>query len=220
VAVAYHDSPNTGPGALDFATVVEIAHSRNVPVIVDAASTLPPVDHLKRWIRQGADLVIYSGGKGIRGPQDSGMLAGRADLIAAARKNGPPHASVGRGMKVSKEAMAGLWVALEQFMTHDHEADYRVHKAQSDVISGYLSDRPDCRVLVQTEPEAWPAPIIRVFPVELAWIPREVDAALLAGDPAIKVVVEQSGLMINTHGLKPGEDDILITLLREVLPPV
>ena len=70
--------PNTGPGALDFATVVEIAHERGVPVIVDAASTLPPVDHLRRWIRWGADLVIYSGGKGIRGPQDSGLLAGRA----------------------------------------------------------------------------------------------------------------------------------------------
>jgi L-seryl-tRNA(Ser) seleniumtransferase len=71
-AVAYHDSRNTGPVALDFATVVAIAQGRGVPVIVDAASTLPPVDHLRRWIRMGADLVIFSGGKGIRGPQDSG----------------------------------------------------------------------------------------------------------------------------------------------------
>jgi L-seryl-tRNA(Ser) seleniumtransferase len=218
VAIAWHDSPNTGPGALDFATVIEVAHVRNVPVIVDAASTLPPVDHLKRWVRWGADLVIYSGGKGIRGPQDSGMLAGRADLIAAARLNGPPHASVGRGMKVSKEAMAGLWVALEQFMTHDHEADYRVHRAQCDTIAGYLSSRSDCRLLTNTEPEEWPAPIIRVFPNDQAWNPRDIDAALLAGDPAIKIVVEHGGLMINTHGLQAGEDAILVERLREVLP--
>ena len=121
--VFYVDSRHTRPGALDFATVVRVAHDRGVPVIVDAASTVPPVDHLRRWGRWGADLVIFSGGKGLRGPQDSGFLAGRADLIEAARANGNPNASVGRGMKVSKEAMAGLWKAIEVFLETDHEAE-------------------------------------------------------------------------------------------------
>ncbi|HYI15415.1 MAG TPA: aminotransferase class V-fold PLP-dependent enzyme, partial [Thermomicrobiales bacterium] len=133
-AIAYIDSPSTTPGALDFATVVAVAHERGVPVIVDAASTLPPLWHLQRWIAWGADLVIYSGGKGIRGPQDSGLLAGRRDLIAAAAMNGAPNAAVGRGMKVSKEAMAGLWVALERFMRHDHERDFAQHLQQAEYL--------------------------------------------------------------------------------------
>ena len=120
-------------------------------MIVDAASTLPPVDHLRVWIRNGADLVIYSGGKGIRGPQDSGMLAGRRDLIEAARLNGPPHAAVGRGMKVSKEAMVGLWVAIELFLERDHEADYLAHKKQMDTIVAGLIDRSDCKFEVNAD---------------------------------------------------------------------
>src|SRR5215213_2887236 len=163
-AIAYHDSPNCSPGALDFATVVEIAHGRGVPVIVDSASTLPPLDHLRRWIRWGADLVIYSGGKGIRGPQDSGMLAGRADLIAAARLNGNPHAAVGRGMKVSKEAMVGLWVALDTFLMTDHEADYRAHLAQAETLADQLNERTDVRCVVEADWEDWPAPIVHILP--------------------------------------------------------
>ncbi|MCA9861152.1 MAG: aminotransferase class V-fold PLP-dependent enzyme, partial [Thermomicrobiales bacterium] len=73
-AVAFNQSQYCGPGALSFDQVVEIAHARNVPVIVDAASTLPPVNHLRIWIERGADLVIYSGGKGIRGPQETSLL--------------------------------------------------------------------------------------------------------------------------------------------------
>ncbi len=146
-AVAFNRSQYCGPGALPFEQVVEIAHARNIPVIVDAASTLPPVGHLRIWIERGADLVIYSGGKGIRGPQETSLLAGRADLIEAARANGSPNAAVGRGGKVSKESMIGLWVALERFLTHDHAADYRRHMAQADRLmaasAGSLRRAPD-----------------------------------------------------------------------------
>jgi L-seryl-tRNA(Ser) seleniumtransferase len=216
-AVAYHDSPNTGPGVLPFATVVEIAHARGIPVIVDAASTLPPVDHLKRWIRWGADLVIYSGGKGIRGPQDSGMLAGRKDLIAAAAKNGPPNAAVGRGMKVSKEAMAGLWVALDEFLSTDHEAEHRIHVAQGEAIARALLARGDCKVDLQADWDEWPAPILRIWPVEGAWDPRKAQRTLWEGDPAISINVERGGLMINTHCLREGEDAVLIERLLVAL---
>jgi L-seryl-tRNA(Ser) seleniumtransferase len=198
-AVAYHDSRNTGPVALDFATVVAIAHDRGVPVIVDAASTLPPVDHLRRWIRSGADLVIYSGGKGIRGPQDSGFLAGRADLIAAARANGNPHAAIGRGMKVSKEAMVGLWVALDLFVRHDHEADLAAHAVQAESIHNGLCGRSDLRCQIEDDWEQWPAPVVRVSPAGDAWSPQAVRDALAAGQPSVHINAESSGLMINTH---------------------
>jgi L-seryl-tRNA(Ser) seleniumtransferase len=218
-AAVYHDTPNIGPGALPFAEFVAIAHKHKIPVIVDSASMLPPVDHLRRWIRQGADLVIYSGGKGLRGPQDSGLLAGRADLIAAARLNGPPHASVGRGMKTSKEAMVGLWVAIDTFLTHDHEADYAAHLVQARALEAFFETCSDTRVVLNDNPDEWPAPILRVFPIADSWNPVEVEAVLMAGDPAIKVVPEFGGLLVHTHGLYPGQEQILIDRLSEILPP-
>jgi len=209
VALAYHDSPACeGPG-LDFPTWVEFAHTRGLPVIVDAASTLPPVQHLRSWIQQGADLVIYSGGKGIRGPQDSGMLAGRSDLIQAARMNGSPHAAVGRGMKVSKEAMVGLWAAIEDFMSRDHEAEYQFHLMQATSLASFFRDRNDIRCELESDWEKWPAPVVRVFPVTNTWSPEDIRKALIAGEPSIHINVEREGLMINTHCLRSGEDVII-----------
>ena len=216
-AIAWVDSRATGGGALDFATVIEIAHARGVPVIVDAASTLPPVEHLTRWTQAGADLVIYSGGKGLRGPQDSGLLAGRRDLIAAARANGSPNAGVGRGMKVSKEALAGLWAAIDLFQRTDHEAERRMHIAQASTLVAGLEGRDDTRVVAETNWHDWPAPVVRLLPIHAAWDPSAVAAALLAGDPPIALFVEHGGLMISTHCLLPGEEDTVIATLTCVL---
>jgi L-seryl-tRNA(Ser) seleniumtransferase len=212
-AVFYVDSRHTAPGALDFPTVVEIAHARHVPVIVDAASTIPPVDHLRRWGRWGADLVIFSGGKGLRGPQDSGLLAGRADLIAAARANGNPHAAVGRGMKVSKEAMAGLWKAIDIFLATDHEAEYRMHLAQAEHLATALG-RGDARVWVEADWADWPAPVVRIAPLPGAsWQPATIQQILSAGNPSIHIDAFRGGLMISTHCLRPGEEEIVAAAL-------
>ena len=204
-AVAWVDSRYTASGALNFETVVATAHASGIPVIVDAASTLPPVDHLRCWVRRGADLVIYSGGKGIRGPQDAGLLAGRRDLIEAARANGNPHAGIGRGMKVSKEAMVGLWVALDLFLATDHEGDYRTHLRQAQMIAAGLVDRSDVRCAIEDDWEEWPAPIVRIFPCSGRWQPTSVRDRLQAGDPPVHVNAEQGGLMISTHCLLPGD---------------
>lgn len=217
-AIFYVDSRHTEPGALDFATVVAIAHAREIPVIVDAASTVPPVDHLRRWIRWGADLVIYSGGKGLRGPQDSGLLAGRADLIAAARRNGNPHAAVGRGAKVSKEAMAGLWKAIDIFLATDHEAEYRSHLAQAEFLAAAFTGRPDCEVWIESDWEDWPAPVVRIAPTsEAQWEPHPVRRALFDNDPSIFIDAYRGGLMISTHCLLPGEEEIIVSALARLL---
>ena len=206
-AIFYVDSRHTEPGALDFREVVRIAHGRDVPVIVDAASTAPPVDHLRRWGRWGADLVIFSGGKGLRGPQDSGLLAGRADLIGAAGANGNPFASVGRGMKVSKEAMAGLWKAIENFLATDHEAEYGAHLAQAETLAGAVASLPTARARIEADWEDWPAPVVRISPVaDAQWEPRQVQAALMEGEPSIHVDVFRGDLMVSTHCLQPGEE--------------
>jgi len=187
-------------------------------VVVDAASTIPPLDHLRRWIREGADLVIYSGGKGIRGPQDSGLLAGRKDLIAAAAANGSPNAAVGRGMKVSKEAMVGLWTALTILTEVDHEADYEAHKAQAHRMHDAMVERDDLISVIEEDWEDWPAPTVRLFPKNGAWDPKSIRAALQAGDPPIHVDAPRGTLQISTHGLLPGQELIIAQRLHDILP--
>jgi D-glucosaminate-6-phosphate ammonia-lyase len=216
--VTYVDSRNIGTGALDFRALVEISHARKVPVVVDAASTIPPLDHLRRWIRWGADLVIYSGGKGIRGPQDSGLLAGRADLIAAARANGNPHAAIGRGMKVSKEAMVGLWMALTILPEIDHEADHRAHLAQAQRLYDAIVEREDAVCAIEGDWEVWPAPVLRVTPKNDAWSPRAIQLALMAGDPPVHIDAVHGTLQISTHGLLPGDELVIAERLMAVMP--
>ncbi len=101
---------------------IEIGRRAGVPVLVDAASELPPARNLTRFSRMGADLVVISGGKGMRGPQSTGILAGRADLIEAARIHAAPNGNLGRGMKVGKEEIIGFIVALNRYVDLDHEA--------------------------------------------------------------------------------------------------
>ncbi len=103
--------------------LIAIGKQANVPVLVDMASDLPPASNLTRWIGAGADLVVVSGGKGLRGPQSSGILAGRRDLIEAAALNAAPHTGIGRGMKVGKEEIVALVVALERYLNLDHDKE-------------------------------------------------------------------------------------------------
>lgn len=216
-AVAYVDSPSVGAGALDFGTVVEVSRRRGVPVIVDAASTLPPVSHLTRWIEWGADLVIYSGGKGIRGPQDSGLLAGRRDLIAAAAANGAPNAAIGRGMKVSKEAMAGLYVALDRFMRHDHEADFRQQLGWAEIIWEGIASRADTECEIIADWERYPAPVVMARPRNEAWDPSAMQQRLIAGDPSIHINASTHGVEVHTHCLLDGQAKTIVTAMRRLL---
>ncbi len=100
---------------------------------------LPPPENLTRFTAEGADLVTFSGGKGLRGPQSSGILAGRADLIKAAMANGSPNHSVGRAAKAAKEDIVGLIVAFERYLTLDHAADMARWQAQAE----YMAERLD-----------------------------------------------------------------------------
>ena len=122
-AVVWVAGSHLPPACLGLETTVETAHSREVPVIVDAAAQLPPVSNLWRFTRDaGADLVAFSGGKALRGPQASGLLLGRAELVAAARANGTPYQRLARAMKVGKEEVAGVVAAVRRYVGVDHEA--------------------------------------------------------------------------------------------------
>ncbi|MFB6194558.1 MAG: aminotransferase class V-fold PLP-dependent enzyme [Haloplanus sp.] len=145
-------------------SVVDIAHRRDVPVIVDAAAELPPVGNLERFVDAGADLVVFSGGKAVRGPQSTGIVAGRADLVGsiAAQQldmhaepsvwdppdglfagidvDGVPRQGLGRSLKVGKEELVGLLRALELFLEEDHEALEREWQARAESVESALAD--------------------------------------------------------------------------------
>ena len=121
--VLYFAGAHYAVGALPLPEVIAAAHAHGVPVLVDAAAQIPPVTNLWHFTRDlGADIAIFSGGKGLRGPQSSGLVLGRADLVAACHANGNPNSAIGRPMKVGKEEMAGILAAVEWSLAQDETA--------------------------------------------------------------------------------------------------
>ena len=123
-------------GQIKAAEFAELGKKHRVPTYTAAAAAAPPVERLSQYTKMGFDLVAFSGGKGIRGPQSAGLLLGRQDLIAAARLNGPPNSdTIGRGMKVNKEEYLGMMVAVEHFVKMDHAAEWREWEKRVKVIA-------------------------------------------------------------------------------------
>ena len=135
-AVAYLCAPFSSNRVMPLEQVCEIAHAHEVPVIVDAASMLPPRANLYRYLQAGADMVVYSGGKGVRGPQGSGILVGRADLIEAAAAQANPAQFLGRGMKVAKEEIIGLVASLASFVEEDEATEMAAYRSMAQESGG------------------------------------------------------------------------------------
>jgi L-seryl-tRNA(Ser) seleniumtransferase len=136
-AIFYFAGPHLATGSAPLATVIDIGHAHGLPVVVDAAAQLPPPDNLWRFTGMGADVVLFSGGKGLRGPQSSGLILGRTDLIEACRLHSSPHQRLGRPMKVSREDLVGVLVALERFLELDHDA---VLAAEHATVDRWVAD--------------------------------------------------------------------------------
>ena len=217
-AVAYLVSPFTSPpGILTLEQVVAIAHRRNVPVIVDAASMLPPRDNLTKFLRLGADLVSFSGGKGIRGPQSTGILAGRRDLIKAVTLNASPNQALARAAKTSKEEIAGLVVALELFMAEDEKAEMKRYTDMCTAIVESLGGHPGrarggrARCRQSRHPSRGR---LLHLGVERTVGPR-IQVALAQGEPHL--YVQQGGhqggyfdeIAVDPINLLPGEEQIV-----------
>lgn len=235
------------PGVVPLEGVVAIAHRHGLPVIVDAAAALPPAENLRALIAAGADLVAFSGGKAIGGPQASGILVGRADLIESVALQhqdmdvypetwtwraryiesgvlpGPPHHGIGRPMKVGKEEIAGLIVALRRFLARDHAAERAAQERRLATILDAVRGIPGVRAAQIGEedaPRAYPTGVIRI---DEKIVERPVSAivnALIEGDPPIAVsqnLLHEQALCIVTALLKPGEEAIVAERLRAVL---
>ena len=222
-AVAYLCAPFTSRRVLPLAQVCEIAHARDVPVIVDAASMLPPRENLRRYLRDGADLVVFSGGKGIRGPQGSGILCGRADLIESASAQANPAQFLGRPMKVAKEEIIGLVTALATFVEEDEQAEMRAYRDLAQQVVDALVETPGLDVSLEHDGYNYliPYAVIR-FTEEWQGPSRDaVASAMEKGVP--QIYLHQLGspddLAVDPLNLTEEETGTVIRRLREELVP-
>lgn len=190
-----------------------------IPVVVDAAGELPTPGGAAALLRAGADLLILSGGKELRGPQSSGLLLGSRALIDACRLNAFPNDSIGRGMKLDKETIVGLMTAVRLFAQRDEAALARSRDAILDDVSAAFAARSDVAVtrFRSTGPRLRPASILR-----LAIRPRLIDTAtvrarLLAGTPRVAVGSSDRGIEINPQCLTEDEVPALVAAISAVL---
>ena len=211
------------PASVPLEEVVAMAKAASVPVVVDAASECPPVSTLTRFWEAGADLIIFSGGKSIMGPQSTGLVIGRKDLIAGCAANGVPFATVGRPMKVSREEMIGFMKALELYLARDHESDTARWTAQLDYIEGALRGIPNITIDRFTKGETYTVPLLNIRPTAEANFTRSMIAeGLEAGEPAIVVGQHftEDSVTINPHNLQPGQEQIVADRCKAVLAEI
>lgn len=199
---------------------IEVGRQRGVPTFNDAASDVPPAERLREYVREGFDLVAFSGGKGLLGPQATGFLLGRADLIRAAQGAISPHGGVGRGMKVGKEEMLGALVALERYLRVDHDAE----RKELDRRAAHVQRVLDGLRHVTTErhvPEIAnrvPHVLVRWDAEALGLSTQRLVESLRAGDPPIWVSpMGEAGVRISMWMLRGGEHEIVAARIRDLL---
>jgi uncharacterized pyridoxal phosphate-dependent enzyme len=219
--VVYFAGEHFARGALPLPEVIAIAHARGVPVLVDAAAQIPPIANLWRFTRElGADVAIFSGGKGLRGPQPTGLVLGRADLIAACRANGSPNSSIGRPMKVGKEELLGILAAVEWSLAQDEPALIAGYEA---MVSYWIDELQAIRGVTPTRgyPNEAGQPfgraIVHIDP-SCGRTRDQVVAALLAGDPSVAVgTIDADSIALNPQTIEPGEEELVLAAMRRAL---
>ncbi|MBT3996556.1 MAG: aminotransferase class V-fold PLP-dependent enzyme [Chloroflexi bacterium] len=220
-AVNYLFGPGLLQKGLSLSKVSEIAHAHGVPVIVDAAAMLPPKSNLRRYISDGADLVTFSGGKFIRGPQGTGLLFGRKDLIDAAIANGPPNHSIGRPQKVTREEMVGLYTALKLFMEQDDVALMASYRTMIEPAYEVLQGLDGVRVSIEHDPikHHVPTVVVRLNSESNGVDPQKLLGDLLEGDPRVFVTYDRGddSVAINPINLRDGQAEVVAARLLELL---
>ncbi len=238
VAVAYLAMLGVGP---PLASLAAIAHRHGIPVIVDAANQVPPVRNLRRFIEDGADLVAMSGGKAFRGPQSTGFLCGRRELVAAAllqqldmdvapdawtppaefiheRLVGVPRHGFGRGFKVGKEEIAGAVAALETFVEKESQYQLEWSERCRNVVAG-LAGVPGVEAIYLDQAATGRVPLVELTFTSGAEAPA-VARALQDGQPSIHLNERRAGegkLIFNPVGLDHGQEKEVVEGLRRIL---
>jgi L-seryl-tRNA(Ser) seleniumtransferase len=204
--------------------VVKIGKKHGIPVIVDAAAELPPVENLREIVATGADLVAFSGGKDIRGPNDTGFIIGRADLIRAIAAHGCPHHYMGRPMKVSKEQIVGLVVALQHYTPEAVEARRREWERIVDYFIRELSSEHVRIERVIPDPkkheysaQGWPKARVIFDEEKIGLTAKQINDLLRKGNPAIYAPQSKNYITLNPQCLQEGEEKIIVQRIKEIL---
>ena len=210
-------------GLVSLKEYCEIAHEHELPVIVDAASELPPVSNLGWFYEQGADLTCFSGGKAMYGPNDTGFLLGDKNLIEAATMQANPRSGIGRGFKVSKEQIVGLVVAVQRYANLDEKARLKEEMDRAEYIVNSFKDYPHVNAQI-IYPDNTGLPVPRVWLTlnekTLGITVDEVSTALREGEPSIYTREHYSRtgmLLIDVQVMRHGEEKIVAEKLKEVL---
>ncbi|HYM10384.1 MAG TPA: aminotransferase class V-fold PLP-dependent enzyme [Bryobacterales bacterium] len=215
----YRDQLNAPGGKVALEECIAIAKKARLPLLVDAAAELPPVENLSGYTKKGADLVAFSGGKGLRGPQNAGLLVGRKDLIEIAAKFQSPYSGLGRDLKISKETMIGMVAAVERYVKVDHDAEWNYWKSQVDHMKSAVERIPGVetgfvpREVTNHVPRMWVTWDEKAFNFSR----EECFKALQEGEPSVVALRTPMGVTLVPWMMAPGEEKIVGQRLREVL---
>jgi len=198
-----------------------IAQRHKIPTFLDAAADVPPVENLFKYQKMGFDLVTFSGGKMIRGPQSAGLLFGRKDLIEAAKLNHSPHeAPIGRPMKVNKEEMFGMYAALKAYLERDHKKEWDEWLARAKKIAARLASVPTLTSEIWVDPgpaNAFPSLNVDWDRQRVKITPKEVLKALKEGNPSIVAGSRHDKLTIGVVLLRPDQIDIVAQRVKQII---
>ncbi len=219
-AMLWYLNANTENGEVKWEEFLAIAKKYNIPTMIDCAADVPPVENLFRFTKMGFDMVTFSGGKGLRGPQSAGLLLGKRKYVEAARMHTPPRGeTIGRGMKVNKEEVLGMLVALELYLGKDHDAEWKMWEYQIQLISDAALSVNGVETEIHVPPHANHVPSLRI-----SWNEKKVKISppdfrkeLMEGHPSIQTVGGSDSVGITTWMMQPGQERIVAKRVKEIL---
>ena len=219
-AMLWFLNANTDRGDIKWEEFVSLGKKHNIPTFIDCAADVPPVDNLFKFTRIGFDMVAFSGGKGLRGPQSAGLLLGKKEYIEAARLHTPPRGeTIGRGMKVNKEEVLGMLAALELYLSKDHQAEWKMWEDQIDLISESAKSITgvETNIHVPTHANHVPSLKIRWDQSKVNISPDNVRKILREGSPSIETVGNKNEIGITTWMMVPGQEKIVAKKIKKIL---
>ena len=219
-AMMWFLNANTENGEVKWEEFVAIAKKHNIPTFIDCAADVPPVSNLFRFTEMGFDMVGFSGGKGLRGPQSAGLLLGKRKYIEAARMHTPPRGeTIGRGMKVNKEEVLGMLVALELYLNKDHDKEWKLWEDQIELISNSALAVEGVRTEIHVPKHANHVPSLRIRWDEnkVKITADEARRQLREGHPSIQTVGNKTTIGITTWMMTPGQERIVAKRVHEIL---
>jgi uncharacterized pyridoxal phosphate-dependent enzyme len=200
---------------------VALGKKYNIPTLIDMAADVPPVENLWKFNDMGFDLVCISGGKAMRGPQSAGILMGKKDLIAAARLSAPPRGgNIGRGMKVNKEEILGMYVALEKYINTDHAKEWQTWEDRISLIETTVRKVNSVTTLHTMPPVSNRTPNLTISwdKDKVKLTSTDLQEKLRAGNPSIEVMGGKGNdISISVFMLKPGQEKTVASRIKEEL---